>query len=75
MKMKRLVSLLLAAVLVLTLTPGVHAATFESDSGTFVKISHPDKDLSQTDGIVDYVGDGRAYSRRPGSRSDRRSGW
>lgn len=58
MNMKRMVSLLLAAVMVLTLAPGVCAATFESDSGTFVKISHPDKDLSQSDGIVDYVGEG-----------------
>lgn len=57
-KNKRLLSVLLAFVMVLTLLPGAAAATFESESGKFVKISHQDNGLRTADGIVDYVGNG-----------------
>lgn len=55
---KRLISMLLALVMVLSLVPGAAAVSYESESGRFEKISHPDKDLSTVDGIVDYVGAG-----------------
>lgn len=55
---KRLISMLLALVMVLSLVPGAAAVSYESESGRFEKISHPDKDLSTVDGIVDYVGVG-----------------
>lgn len=57
-KGKRLTSLLLAAVMVLALVPGVAAVTYESGSGSFEKISHRDKGQCTIDGIVDYVGSG-----------------
>lgn len=55
---KRLVCMLLAFVMVLTLVPGAMAVTYESGSGKFQKISHQGNDLKTADGIVDYVGNG-----------------
>lgn len=57
-KHTRLTALLLAFVMVLTLLPAASAVTYVSSSGDYEKISHPDKPLSVTDGIVDYVGEG-----------------
>lgn len=59
---KRLISMLLALVMVLSLVPGAAAVSYESESGRFEKISHPDKDLSTVDGIVDYVGAGAVFA-------------
>lgn len=56
----RLTALLAALVMLLSLLPAASAVTFEEARTGFVmeKISHPEKELSTADGIVDYVGEG-----------------
>ena len=61
---KKLLCLILSAVMMFCFVASVTAfngaVTYSSPSGkyTATKISHPDKGLCETDGIVDYVGNG-----------------
>lgn len=63
--LKSILSVALTAVITAVSVTGVTAKIetdkfiYKSDSGyTATKISHPDKDVKTTDGIVDYTGNG-----------------
>lgn len=63
--LKSILSVVLTAVIAVVSASGAAAKTesdkiiYKSDSGyTATKISHPDKDVKTTDGIVDYTGNG-----------------
>lgn len=71
-----ILSILLSVVMVFCSVIGSSAfngsVTYQSKTGkyTTTKISHPDKALGETDGIVDYVGDG-AFVAKDNGQGDR----
>ena len=71
-KILRILSLMLIAAMVFGLSAGAYNGKVIYKSGNYevTKISHPDKGLSETDGIVDYIGDG-AVSASDKGQGDR----
>ncbi len=71
-KITRIVSLILVAAMICALPAGAYTGKVTYKAGQYeaTKISHPDKALSQTDGIVDYVGEG-AVSASDKGQGDR----
>ena len=59
-RIMRILSLTLIAAMVFGLSAGAYTGkvTYKSGGYEITKISHPDKGLSETDGIVDYTGNG-----------------
>lgn len=72
---KKAISLLLVSVMLVSfaVTAFAYSGSVTYKSGTYelTKISHPDKPLGTTDGIVDYVGNGvvSAYDEQQGDRA------
>lgn len=71
-RISRILSLILVVAMVFGLSAGAYngKVVFKSGSYEATKISHPDKGLSETDGIVDYIGEG-AVSASDKGQGDR----
>ena len=71
-RIMRILSLMLIAAMVFGLSAGAYTGKVVYKQGQYqvTKISHPNKDLSQTDGIVDYIGEG-AVSASDQGQGDR----
>ncbi len=71
-KILRILSLMLVAAMVFGLSAGAYSGkvTYKSGQHSATKISHPEKGLSEVDGIVDYIGNG-AVSASDKGQGDR----